>query len=89
VAVGDGLDEEAGAHDLDVAPRPRPAAPDRPDSSDLDVSDQRFPLALSVLAAAVALAAVLLVGRRRMAGVPGTAASGDAVEPERTEDLDP
>jgi phospholipid/cholesterol/gamma-HCH transport system substrate-binding protein len=85
VAVGDEADAVAG-HDLEVSPRPPAPSPDLPESSDLDVSDQRFPLALALLAVTLALAGVIVIGRRRMAMPPSTPASGDADGTPRTED---
>ena len=87
VAAGGGLAGETGSHALDVSRRPAAPAPDLPASSGLDVGDQRFPLALAVLAAAVALTVVLVVGRRHAAAVPVGGASGDDAAP--TEDEGP
>jgi hypothetical protein len=80
--AGDGRTgrHDDAAHDLDVSKRPAAPDPDLPDSSGLRVGDQRFPLALALLAVGIALAAVLVIGRRR------AAASGDDATPTPTED---
>ena len=81
-----GLHDEA-AHDLDVSKRPAAPEPDRPASSGLRVGDQRFPLALALLAVGIALAAVLVIGRRRAAlGATPAGPSGDDAGPAPTED---
>ena len=89
VAVGRGLLDDVAAHLLDVSRRPSAPTENLPESSGLDVSDQRFPLALALLAVAVALASVLVIGRRRAAMASSAARSGDADGTERTEDPEP
>jgi phospholipid/cholesterol/gamma-HCH transport system substrate-binding protein len=67
-----------GPEDVAVSPRPPAPTPDVPASSDVDVSDQRFPLALSVGLAALALLVVLGVASRRRSAAAGSV-SDDAV----------
>lgn len=71
------VDRRTGAHDeaaeqVAVAPRPPAPTPDLPASSDRDLGDQRFPLALAIGAAGILLLLALgLAGRPRAASDPG------------------
>ncbi len=70
-----------GAHEVDVSKRPPAPAPDLPESSRLRAGDQRFPLALALLAVGLALAATLVVMRRRAALAAAGSSSRDDAGP--------
>ena len=72
-------DHEEAAHDLDVSRRTPAPERDLPASTDRDLADQRFPLALAIGAAGILLLlAVGLVGRRPT--TVGAGSSHDAGE---------
>ena len=87
---GTAVDGRTGEHDEAAAetgvPRRPPAAePDLPASTDRDIGDQRFPLAIAIGAAVLLLLLVLGVMGRRPAAA-GRASGDDAAPPPTAED---